>query len=158
MHAVHMERIHAVLVPELPIGIDLEILATRQDRHGDFGLVDNVVEIFLGPSQIIGQRHRASVEADEPEPTILLKSRHAHESAAVVLVTFRIGALLRDHTQAAIRAEHPAVIETLEHAGLARLLAADAAAAMRTEIVEYVDVTARIAIENEVTTGNRAGQ
>ena len=158
MHAVDMERVHAVLVPELPVGIDLEILAARHDRHGDFGLVDDVVDVFLGASQIVRQRHRVGVEADEPEAAILLEARHVHEAAAVVLVAFRIGALLRDHAQAAVRAEHPAVIEALEHARLAGLLPADAAAAMRAEIVEDVDLAARVAIENEVATGDRAGE
>src|SRR4029079_10076466 len=107
--------------------------------HRDLGLVGDVVDIGLGAGQIVRERHRGGVEIDEPEAAILLQPRPVHENTTVVFVAFRIRALLRDPPQATVRAENPAVIETLKDAGLAGLLAADTATAMGAEIVEDVD-------------------
>jgi hypothetical protein len=157
MHALDMERVHAVLMPELPVRIDLEILSARHDGHGNFGLVDDVVDVFLGARQIVRQRHRVGVEVDEPEASILFEARHMHEAAAVVLVAFGIGALLWNAAQAAVGAEHPAVIEALKYARFAGLLPADAAAAMGAEIVEDADLSTRVTVEDEVAAGDCAG-
>src|SRR5262249_48859104 len=59
-----------------------------------------------------------------------------------------------DSPQAAVRTENPAVIEALEDAGLARLLTADTATAMRAQIIENVDSAACVAIEDEVAACN----
>src|SRR5262249_55252749 len=69
---------------------------------------------------------------------------------------FGVGAFLRNATQGAVGAEHPAVIEALKHAGLAGPLPADAAAAMRAEIVEHVDLALGVAIEDEIAAGHGA--
>src|SRR5262249_15618055 len=140
-------------------GIDLKRLRAGDDRHADFGLIGDVVEIGLGAGEIINKRHRVGVEVDEPEAAILLEPRHRHEAAlAVVLVAVRIGAFLRDETQCAVPAKHPAMIEALKHARLAGFLSAHAAAAMGAEIIENVNLAGGIAAEDEVTPRNRTGQ
>ena len=96
---------------------------------------------------------------DETFVDRFLEPRNRHQAAiAFVAVAGRIGALLRNDAQAAVRAEHPTMIEALEHARLAGLLPAHAPAPVRAEIVEHVNLAGGVAAEDEVAAGDSAGQ
>ena len=86
--------VDAVFGQQLPVGLDGVPVGPRNHIHTVDGLVGHQVEIFGGPGQILPQRHRFLVEANEDETPVAVVARRPQAQLGAVeirAVAFDIG-------------------------------------------------------------------
>src|SRR5262249_3837206 len=129
---------------------DAVFLRAGHDLHTVTALVGDVFEILGGAGEVRAQRHRVPVEADEDEAAELLHTLDMDEvELAVVGGLGRQRLAARHADEAALLVEGPGVVAAGEGAAVARALAADQRAAMRTGVVERVQPVVAVAGEEQ---------
>ncbi len=74
-----------ILLQQLPVGADAVVLRADHDLHAVAALVGNVFEVFGRAGEIVAQRHRVPVVADEDEALELLHALDVDEIELAVL-------------------------------------------------------------------------
>src|SRR5262249_24566752 len=98
------------------------------------------------------------IERDEAEARVVAEARHRREVAdAGLAMPGGIALLAGLALQPAVAAAHPAVVEALEHPGVAALLAAHGRAAVRPGVEERVQLALPGGCEQDVAPRDRPG-
>ena len=120
-------------------------------------MIGNGIEHLACAGQVLIERRRVLVEADEPEPGTLLEARHLQQIVEAPLVEALavaiLGVLVEELAGAAVG---PAVVRTDEALAVSPRLAADRCAAMTAGIEEGVDTPVHIAIEDQLAIHDEA--
>lgn len=158
MRGERVIAVDRVLGEQLPVGAHGIFLRAADDSHAHLGLIGDDVEIVLHRAEVAVEGLGIFVEADEAEVAESLESRHLlHVRGAALLEIRCIGSLARLAAQRTVEAKHPTVIEALEGFCIAKLLAADLSAAMRTGVEHGAQRPFCIAREQDAAAADLSG-
>src|SRR5258705_84903 len=157
MRGEEMIVVEAVLDEQLPVRLDVVFLRALYDLHpARLGLVQDKIDVFPRPGEILRQWGSMRIEIQEDESAIAFHPRRLGEPIVGFPEARRIRALSGDTVEPAVAVVAPAVIEAGVVSGVAFGFAAHPRAAMAAGIEEHAHRTRAVAAENHRSAADRS--